>query len=133
MHGIEIIDLENRGDARGLMFNVEKADCGFIGEAQNIHFGTVEPGAVRGNHVHLGKKELLLVSYSDRWEFLWSGMGAMSPEKVVFQGRGAVLIKIPPQVPHTIHNTGTTILQLIAISDREFSKEQPDTERHLLV
>ncbi|NTV46778.1 MAG: hypothetical protein HGB11_09755 [Chlorobiales bacterium] len=133
MQGIEFIVLENRGDARGLMFNVEKADCGFIGEMQNIHFGTVEPGAIRGNHVHFGKKELLLVSYSDEWTFLWSETGAITPQTKVFQGRGAVLIKIPPKVPHSIQNTGGTILQLIALSDKEFSKEQPDTERRALV
>jgi dTDP-4-dehydrorhamnose 3,5-epimerase-like enzyme len=133
MHGIEFIDLENRGDARGLMFNVEKADCSFIGEAQNIHFGTVQPGAIRGNHVHFSKRELLLISYSDDWTFLWSEKGAVTPEVRMFQGCGAVLIKIPPEVPHTIQNTGTAVLQFIALSDKEFSSEHPDTLRQSLV
>lgn len=133
MHSIEFIELEDRGDARGLMFNVEKADCGFVGEVLNIHFGTVEPGAVRGNHVHFEKKELLIISYSDNWTFLWSEQEGSAPKEKVFPGSGAVLIKIPPKVPHSIQNTGGTILQLIALSDKDFSKEQPDTERCALV
>lgn len=133
MHSIEFTGLENRGDVRGLMFNVEKADCGFVGEVQNIHFGTLEPGAVRGNHVHFTKKELLLISYSDSWTFLWSDEGDGAPKEKVFPGSGAVLIKIPPEVPHTIHNTGTAVLQLIALSDKEFSKAEPDTVKRELV
>ncbi|MFH1063187.1 MAG: hypothetical protein V1747_09955 [Candidatus Omnitrophota bacterium] len=66
---IRISQLEEHSDERGVSFSVPAANLSYIKKINNMHFATIMPGAVRGNHYHEQKKECLLVIYSDAWIF----------------------------------------------------------------
>jgi dTDP-4-dehydrorhamnose 3,5-epimerase-like enzyme len=127
MQDIEIIKLRNYGDIRGSLYNISDTDMQFLDKIQNIHFGKICPGSIRGNHYHHQSKEMLIVTYSDTWTFAWAKKDSDEISKKEFTGSGAVLIKVNEGVVHSVKNNGDKELEIIALSNRIFSKENPDT------
>jgi dTDP-4-dehydrorhamnose 3,5-epimerase-like enzyme len=127
MQQIEIITLENCGDTRGALYNILDTDLQFLDKIQNIHFGRICPDSIRGNHYHDQGKEMLIISYSDSWTLAWAKKNTDEILKKEFTGSGAVLIKVNEGIVHSVKNNGDKDLEIIAFSNRIFSKEHPDT------
>lgn len=127
MQHIEIIPLENCGDRRGALYNILDRDLKFLDKLKNIHFGRIRPGSIRGNHFHRQTKEILIISYSDRWTLAWTKKDSAEMFKKEFTGSGAVLIKIKEGIAHSVKNNGPNDLEIIALSNRIFSLEDSDT------
>ncbi len=133
MQDIEITAIENRGDARGDLYNISDADLQFLDKIKNIHFGKILPNSIRGNHYHHQTKEMLIVSYSDAWSLSWAGLDSTRISTREFKGTGAVLIKINEGIAHALKNNGNADLELIALSDKQFSKENTDAVPRILI
>ena len=133
MQDIEIMTIENYGDTRGDLYNISDTDLKFLDNIQNIHFGKIHPNAVRGNHYHRETKEMLVISYSDAWTLAWATTDAVQISTREFTGSGAVLIKIKEGVAHALKNNGDTDLELIALSNKRFSKENADAFSRILL
>jgi dTDP-4-dehydrorhamnose 3,5-epimerase-like enzyme len=133
MQNIEIIELENYGDARGALYNISDADLRFLDNIQNIHFGKIHPDSIRGNHYHHQSKEMLIICYSDIWTLAWARKDSSEIFRKEFTGSGAVLIKVDEGVAHSVKNNGDNDLEIIALSNRIFSKESPDTYSKILL
>lgn len=133
MKDIEIVTLENYGDIRGALYNILDTDLQFLDNIQNIHFGKIRPGSIRGNHYHYQSKEMLVIAYSDIWTLGWAEKDSVEVSIKEFTGSGAVLIKVNEGMVHSIKNTGEKDLEIIALSDRTFSKENPDTYSKILL
>ena len=127
MQNIKITALENYGDVRGALYNILDTDLQFLDNIQNIHFGKIRPNSIRGNHYHHQSKEMLIIAYSDTWTFAWAKKDSDEISKKKFTGSGAVLIKVNEGVGHSVKNNGDKDLEIIALSNRIFSKENPDT------
>jgi len=127
MQDIEIIKLENYGDKRGVLYNILDTDLQFLDKIQNIHFGKIHPNSIRGNHYHHQSKEMLIITYLDTWTLAWAKKDSDEISKKEFTGSGAVLIKVDEGVGHSVKNNGDKELEIIALSDRIFSKESSDT------
>ena len=127
MQNIEIIKLENYGDKRGALYNISDRDMQFLDKIKNTHFGRISPGSIRGNHYHHQTKEILIITYSDTWTLAWAEKDSVEISKKEFKGSGAVLIKINEEMAHSVKNIGDKDLEIIALSNRIFSKENPDT------
>jgi dTDP-4-dehydrorhamnose 3,5-epimerase-like enzyme len=127
MQDIEIITLENYGDIRGALYNILDTDLQFLDKILNIHFGRIRPGSIRGNHYHHQSKEMLIITYSDIWTLAWAKQDSSEIFKKEFTGSGAVLIKVNEGAAHSVKNTGDEDLEIIALSNRAFSIENPDT------
>ena len=123
---IEIKKLENYGDKRGALYNISDTDMKFLDKVKNTHFGRISPGSIRGNHYHHQTKEMLIITYSDRWTLAWSEKDSTEVLKRKFAGSGAVLIKINERTAHSVKNNGDKDLEIIALSNRIFPKENPD-------
>jgi dTDP-4-dehydrorhamnose 3,5-epimerase-like enzyme len=119
MKDIEIITLENYGDARGAIYNILDVDLQFLDKIQNIHFGEIRPNSIRGNHYHHQGKELLVITYSDTWTLAWAKKDSDKISKKEFKGSGAVLLKFNKGVVHSVKNNGRKSLEIIALSNRE--------------
>ena len=133
MQDIEIAVLEDYGDTRGALYNILDTDLQFLDKIQNIHFGRICPGSIRGNHYHHQSKEMLIISYSDIWTLAWAKKDSDEISKKEFTGSGAVLIKVNEGIVHSVKNNGDKDLEIIALSDRIFSKETPDTFSKILL
>lgn len=126
MRDIEIKKLENYGDKRGALYNISDTDMQFLDKVKNTHFGRISPGSIRGNHYHHQTKEMLIITYSDKWILAWSEKDSTEISKREFAGSGAVLIKINEKMAHSVKNNGDKDLEIIALSNRIFPKENPD-------
>ena len=133
MQHIEIIKLENYGDLRGVLYNIPDTDVLFLDKIKNIHFGKICPGSIRGNHYHHQSKEMLIISYLDTWTLAWAKKDSDEISIKEFIGSGAVLIKVNEGVVHSVKNNGDKDLEIIALSNRIFSKENPDTYSKILL
>ena len=133
MQDIEITTLENYGDIRGALYNIPDTDMQFLDKIQNIHFGKIRPNSIRGNHYHHQSKEMLIISYSDTWTLAWAKKDSSEISKKEFAGSGAVLIKVNEGIVHSVKNNGDKDLEIIALSNRIFSKENPDTFSKILL
>lgn len=117
---VRITELPARSDARGASFRVE-VPFSSIGECS---VATIRPGAVRGNHFHTRRRELLAVLYTDRWTLLWDEGEGTAVQSRAFEGHGAVLMDADPLCAHAIRNDGGTDLQIFILGDTRESDTQ---------
>lgn len=117
--------LEKHLDDRGTLFEVLRDDK--IKESINqVYFSISKPGAVRGNHYHKRKIE---------WFSVVEGKGTVILEnktlnqrkEIVLKGTDPAIVKINPDIIHTIQNTGKKDMYLIVISNEVFNPEDADT------
>ena len=125
--------LDNRGDQRGASFSLPDDALEFLGQVGEVHFAEILPTAVRGNHYHTGRKEVMAVWFSDNWTFSWNCPPNPQTQIKEFTGQGAILIKIESHQAHAIQNTGREILRIIAFSDKKGDPDQPDTFKKVLL
>ena len=133
MQDIEITALENYGDIRGALYNIPDTDMLFLDKIKNVHFGKICPGSIRGNHYHHQSREMLIIGYLDTWTLAWAEKDSDEISKKEFIGSGAVLVKVNEGIVHSVKNNGGKDLEIIALSNRVFSKENPDTFSKILV
>lgn len=131
--GIEVILLKNEGDERGFSYNVPKSALKFIGKIKDAHIATIVPGAIRGNHYHVGRKEFILVWFNDSWIFAWDQDGGAKKETKTFFGTGLILIEIDMDISHAIKNTGDKDIFIMAFSNKEYDVENSDTHRRIVI
>ncbi len=115
--GVTIETLPWRADGRGRVLRLPPAVLRAFPVAE-LHWVTLRPGAVRGNHRHHGRRELLLVTHRDAWRLAWRGPDGVTRRRD-FSGTGAVCVEIGAGVLHALHNTGQAELQALACSDRQ--------------
>jgi dTDP-4-dehydrorhamnose 3,5-epimerase-like enzyme len=124
--GLKVTVLSDSGDDRGSSFPAPDScfEDGFT--VRDVHLSTLLPGHVRGNHFHVARCEALLVMSADRWSLHWdSGIG--SPVEVrVFDGPGAVVIRVPPRASHAISNDGSVPLHIVGLTDGPYDPDDPD-------
>jgi len=130
---IEIRHLNNLGDHRGVMHRINQSSLDFLGQFREMHTGTIEPGAIRGNHYHTNRKELLIMIHSDTFQFAWQEAGQGIIQTKTFTGSGAAAIEISPGAIHAIKNTGQQTVTMIACSDGKFDPEYKDTIRETIL
>ena len=121
-----IRELHDTGDVRGSSYSVpaELLAGGF--PAADMHIATIESGAVRGNHYHTLRHEILVVMASDRWSLHWDE-GANTPTKHrEFDGQSAVLVTVPTSMSHAIRNDGQVAMRMVGLSNMPYDADRPD-------
>ena len=64
---VRVTALRDTGVARGNSFSVGALLTTRLGSVQDAHLAIVVPGAIRGNHYHVLRREAILVLYTDSW------------------------------------------------------------------
>ncbi|MGB8993477.1 MAG: cupin domain-containing protein [Desulfobaccales bacterium] len=97
---------------------------------ESFHFLSINPGHIRGNHLHPGHAE---------WLYPFHGTGVLIWEAAPGQVRARVvsgdctLIHIPPGLPHALKNPGPEILYLLAWREAaSHGATGPETVPHAL-
>jgi oxalate decarboxylase/phosphoglucose isomerase-like protein (cupin superfamily) len=117
---IRIWELENNGDARGLSFTAPSEALAFVGRMADVHLASTKPGAVRGNHYHLRRREAIVVLPGVKWSLHWDEGENASAEHRAFDGSCAVLVLVSPGASHAVRNDGEGALWLVAISSETY-------------
>jgi oxalate decarboxylase/phosphoglucose isomerase-like protein (cupin superfamily) len=117
---IQVSELRNSGDARGFSFTVPPETLDFLGRIADIHLASTAPGAVRGNHYHLRRREAIVMLPGTAWSLHWDEGEGMAPQHRRFDGAGAVLVLVSPGSSHAVRNDGTTPLWLVACSSEAY-------------
>jgi UDP-2-acetamido-2,6-beta-L-arabino-hexul-4-ose reductase len=115
--------LEVIADNRGWLAEVLKSNPVSI---EQVHFSVSNPGAVRGNHYHKSRIE---------WMFVTNGTGKTTLEDKVTKekselsvsGERPLLIKISPDVMHTIVNDGSRPMHLLILTSENHGQRDTDT------
>jgi oxalate decarboxylase/phosphoglucose isomerase-like protein (cupin superfamily) len=117
---VQIHPLQDRGDVRGYSFTAPVEALEFVGAVRDVHFSSMVPGAVRGNHYHLRRREAIVVLYQGDWSFHWDEGEGGERKRASFQGQGAQLILVSPSASHAVRNDGNQELRLIAFSSEAY-------------
>jgi mannose-6-phosphate isomerase-like protein (cupin superfamily) len=112
---MQVVELANRGDARGRSFVVPDEALAFLDVVGNVHLAATKPGAVRGNHYHLRRREATIVLPGSKWSLHWAEDSNSEPQHREFEGNAAVLVLLSPPTVHAIRNDGSGELWLFAI------------------
>lgn len=126
---IEISELPNHGDHRGLSFTAPEAAIAFLGRVLDLHMASTGPGAVRGNHYHLKRREAIVVLPGTAWSFHWDESGKDPAQHRQFDGTHAVLILVSPGASHAVRNDGDRALWLVALSSETYDPAESVTRK----
>lgn len=117
---IQVSELTNHGDTRGFSFSPPREALGFVGRIADIHLASTAPGAVRGNHYHVSKREAIVVLPGAAWSLHWD-VGEDTPtQHRTFNGASAVLVLVSPGISHAVRNDGETTIWLVAFSSEPY-------------
>ncbi len=98
-----------------------------------MHVATIEPGAVRGNHFHAVRREVLVVMAEDRWSLHWDeGVGTPVQERG-FPGPSTVLVIVPTGMSHALRNDGAVAMRMLGVTDGPYDADNPDAFPRVVV
>lgn len=117
---IEISELENGGDARGLSFTLPPVALQLLGNVADLHLASTGPRAVRGNHYHVSKREIILVLPGAAWSLHWDEGEGMPAQHRNFSAENAVLVQVAPGCSHAVRNEDSTALWLLTCSSESY-------------
>jgi oxalate decarboxylase/phosphoglucose isomerase-like protein (cupin superfamily) len=121
---IRIVELGNTGDARGFSFTAPAEALDFLGCVADLHLASTAPGAVRGNHYHLRKREAIILLPGTAWSLHWDEDEGTPVQHRSFDGSSAVMALVSPGVSHAVRNDGETPLWLVAGSSEPYDPTQ---------
>lgn len=126
---IQISELNNAGDARGFSFTPPAQALQFVGRIADLHLSSSKPGAVRGNHYHLKRREAIVVLPGTKWSFHWDEGEGEVVQRREFDGHGAVLVLVSPGASHAVRNDGEQELRLVALSSETYDPAESVTRK----
>jgi len=124
MAKVSFRDLENHGDQRGFSFNVPSDALAFLGAVGDVHVAAIRPQAVRGNHYHEVRREVILATHETEWSFHWDEGEGCPPQHRRFSGIGSILVLIEPGASHAMRNDGSGNLVFAAISSEAYNPRE---------
>ena len=130
---MNITQLDNYGDQRGYLFRLQSDALEFLKEINDIHVGTIRPGAMRGNHYHIDRKEILFIFHSDDVQVAWAKKDETDIGIKDIKGEGAVALKIEEEVAHAKKIIGHKDIFIVSLSDKDSETIFRDTIRYNLI
>jgi len=115
------LELRNTGgDARGFSFTAPREALDFVGRIADLHLASTAPGAVRGNHYHLRRREAFVILPGPAWSLHWDEGDGTTAQHRTFPGSSAVLVLVSPGSSHAVRNNGEVPLWLAACSSEPY-------------
>ena len=100
-----------------------------MGRTADVHLASTKPGAVRGNHYHLRRREAIVVLPGTKWSLHWDEGDKSAAQHRTFDGAGAVLVLVSPGASHALRNDGDATLWLVAISSETYDPAESVTRK----
>jgi dTDP-4-dehydrorhamnose 3,5-epimerase-like enzyme len=122
---LKVTRLEARREERG--WSVEPAAKMLAaGKLKNIHVVSMEPGTIRGNHVHSKQLEYAMVFGGRCLVAVENEAGER--EQMIIGPDDLCLFEIQPHIKHAFKNIGEETMFLIAFTDTPYDHRKPDVE-----
>jgi dTDP-4-dehydrorhamnose 3,5-epimerase len=124
--GSKILDIIPYEDSRGSLKKIlmqSQLKAGHIEEVYLIYTGK---GSVRGNHYHKFTLEYFTV-VSGRAVIVLKDLSTGAVQELRISAHDNKIIMVPPGVAHAFKNEREEPLVILAVSTREYDKEDPDT------
>jgi oxalate decarboxylase/phosphoglucose isomerase-like protein (cupin superfamily) len=130
MNALRIVSLPDRFrlEPRGWAFTPfteSPLTSGMSLDWTSFHTVSLEPGSLRGNHVHPRVTEWLFFCGSP-FLIAWQDEGSDTVQQKQIADHHTFLV-IPPRVKHAVKNTGNEWLYLVAFRSRTDGSEEPET------
>lgn len=123
--------LTDAGDERGHSFSLPAALGPLLARMEDAHLATIVPGAIRGNHYHLHRDELIFVMARDRWACHWDE-GENTDRHTRRFDAGCVAVEVTRGWSHAIENEGTVDLVLLSLTTPAYDPNEPDAHRRVV-
>jgi dTDP-4-dehydrorhamnose 3,5-epimerase-like enzyme len=125
MQGFEVIELDGYKDQRG--WNTHPIPYELMEEHKldNVHIVSLEPGTVRGNHIHTRQTEYIFIMGGPCRVAAVNPKTAELSDLIVLAG-DLYLFKVLPGVGHGFKNIGLTTIYALCFSDLRFDPNNPD-------
>jgi oxalate decarboxylase/phosphoglucose isomerase-like protein (cupin superfamily) len=117
---IQISELGNFGDLRGESFTLPADALAFLARVADIHLASTAPGAIRGNHYHLRRREAIVLLSGTAWSLHWDEGEHLPAQHRSFDGNIAILVLVSPGASHAVRNDGAAPLWLVACSSEPY-------------
>lgn len=122
---IEVTSLEKHEDKRGYLLEILRSDE-IKENIQQIYFSTSESGAVRGGHYHKKKVEWFCVVKGNA-KLVLEDTASGERAELVLSSDKPTIVKVLPNMWHSLENTGRNEVYLIVVSNTVFDPDDPDT------
>jgi len=124
-------DLSALVEPRG--WSVEPVSSALLesGRVKNVHLVSIEPGTVRGNHVHDRQVESVMV-FGGRC-LVAAEDASGNREEMTVEPNQFILFGIPPGVAHAFKNIGKNVMYLLAFCDTPYREDEPDRRARRLL
>jgi dTDP-4-dehydrorhamnose 3,5-epimerase-like enzyme len=125
MRLLKVTRLDAKREARG--WSVEPAASAVLGSGfvKNVHLVSLEPGTVRGNHVHHKQLEFAIVFGGRCLVAAENEKGER--EEMIVGPDDLLLLEMQPNIRHAFKNIGERAMFLLAYTDTPYDRENPDT------
>jgi dTDP-4-dehydrorhamnose 3,5-epimerase-like enzyme len=117
---LRISELSNRGDARGFSFTAPAEALAFVGRIADVHLASTKPGAVRGNHYHVRRRQAIMAQPGVNWSLHWDEGEGSPAQHREFEGSRAVLVLLSPGASIAMRNEGNSDLWIVTISSETY-------------
>jgi dTDP-4-dehydrorhamnose 3,5-epimerase-like enzyme len=121
---LTVIEHINGGDNRGTSYKITSEALAFLGGIADVHVTSVAPGAIRGNHFHSRRREVIMVVHASEWTLHWDEGENTPTHRRQFSGLGAETILVEPGTSHAVQNTGTNVLSVIGFSPEPYDPSE---------
>src|SRR5580704_6721988 len=99
---LRTIRVNDGGDSRGHSFTLPNECFTFLSAIRDVHVATVNPTAIRGNHYHLKRREVLCIFYEDAWSLHWDSGSDTELQHETFSGCGMVVVEVERAASHAV-------------------------------
>lgn len=117
----------NTGDERGRSYYWPEDAVEYMTSLGEVHVCTINPGEVRGNHAHEGRRELIFVAADSDWRLKWCSPESDTETKEAQYCGEAAVLQVAPGTPHAIRNEGHHDLTVISLSNGRYDPRDSDT------
>jgi oxalate decarboxylase/phosphoglucose isomerase-like protein (cupin superfamily) len=119
---MRIFDLDDTTDVRGFSYSVLWEQLKHIDSIADMHIADIAPGAIRGNHYHAKRGEIISVVFRDKWSLHWDEGEGTARHVRNFTGTGAVAVIPPRGWSHAVKNDGQENVLIVASSDQPYDR-----------
>ena len=131
--GVAVVSLTRHIDDGGSLTELLRLDGGQSPAlpgftVRQVNYSELEPGALKGFHLHARQTDVWYVPPSDRCLLVLVDVRAGSrteglAQRLVLGAGNSRLVRIPPGVAHGVRNLGTTTARLLYFVDQQFSPD----------